>query len=70
MDLMETIYMCQPAGFVTDDFSLMCKLNKALYGLKKFPRAWKLYNILHGIGFQNSKANCWFFLNVLKSHFL
>ena len=32
-DITEIIYMQQPQGFVTNP-SLVCKLNKSLYGLK------------------------------------
>jgi len=32
--LKETIYMQQPQGFESSDITLVCKLQKALYGLK------------------------------------
>jgi hypothetical protein len=38
-DLSEEIYMEQPQGFMQDS-SLVCRLKKSLYGLKKAPRAW------------------------------
>jgi hypothetical protein len=38
-DLSEDIYMEQPQGFMQDS-SLVCRLKKSLYGLKKAPRAW------------------------------
>nr|GEW54736.1 hypothetical protein [Tanacetum cinerariifolium] len=39
--LKEDVYMCQPEGFIDSDHpSHVYKLKKALYGLKKAPRAW------------------------------
>nr|GEZ68546.1 retrovirus-related Pol polyprotein from transposon TNT 1-94 [Tanacetum cinerariifolium] len=39
--LKEDVYVCQPEGFIDDDHpSHIYKLKKALYGLKKAPRAW------------------------------
>jgi hypothetical protein len=38
-DLSEEIYMERPQGFMQDS-SLVCRLKKSLYGLKKAPRAW------------------------------
>ena len=37
--LKEEIYMKQPEGY-TSDPSLVCKLQKSLYGLKHAPRSW------------------------------
>eukprot|EP00253_Pinus_taeda_P032875 PITA_32875 len=39
-DLHEEIYMEQPIGFIQTDSSLVCRLKKSLYGLKRAPRAW------------------------------
>eukprot|EP00253_Pinus_taeda_P007619 PITA_07619 len=36
-DLHEEIYMEQPIGFIQIDSSLVCRLKKSLYGLKKSP---------------------------------
>jgi len=39
--LSETVYCCQPTGFI--DTALpdhVCRLNKSLYGLKQAPRPW------------------------------
>ena len=38
----EEIYVRQPNGF-TKDGTKVCKLNKALYSLKQFPRIWYQY---------------------------
>eukprot|EP00253_Pinus_taeda_P014749 PITA_14749 len=39
-DLHEEIYMEQPTGFIQTNFSVVCRLKKSVYGLKKAPRAW------------------------------
>ena len=40
-DFREDIYMQQPLGFIpTETSSLVCKLNKSLYGLKHSPTVW------------------------------
>ena len=38
-DIKEEIYMQQLEGFLTNP-SLVCRLKKSLYGLKKAPRDW------------------------------
>nr|GFB23169.1 Gag-Pol polyprotein [Tanacetum cinerariifolium] len=41
--LKEDVYMCQPEGFIDANHpSHVYKLKKALYGLKKAPRAWSM----------------------------
>ena len=45
----EEVYIEQPEGFIDPDKKdMVCKLHKALYGLKKAPRAWyeRLHNYL------------------------
>ena len=39
--LHETIYMSQPPGFF-DNSNIMCRINKAIYGLKQAPMSWFL----------------------------
>jgi hypothetical protein len=39
--LTETVYCCQPAGFVDSSRpDMVCRLNRSLYGLKQAHRAW------------------------------
>ncbi|KAK9144280.1 hypothetical protein Sjap_004183 [Stephania japonica] len=58
--LSEEVFTNQPLGFVDSQFpSHVCKLHKALYGLRQAPRAWfdKLKSTLVSWGFRNSKAD-------------
>jgi hypothetical protein len=53
-DLEEEVYMEQPEGFsLTNNPDYVCKLKKALYGLKEAPRAWyyRLEKFLQDKGF-------------------
>jgi hypothetical protein len=53
-DLVEEVYMYQPPGFITAGHEKkVLRLQKALYGLKKAPRAWnsKLDSSLLMLGF-------------------
>lgn len=54
-DLDEEIYMLQPESF-EDGSSKVCRLNKAIYGLKQAGRQWnrKLDQYLLEIGFQRN----------------
>eukprot|EP00253_Pinus_taeda_P008809 PITA_08809 len=58
-DLQEEIYMEQLTNFIQIDSSLLCWLNKSLYGLKKGPRAWyaKMDSFLLDIGFFRCYSN-------------
>ena len=54
-DLLEEVYVQQPAGFVDgNNSSKVLKLKKALYGLRQAPRAWnaKLDETMRSIGFE------------------
>ena len=57
--LEETIYMQLPPGFENPNTSLVCKLNKALFGLKQAPRQWfdRLKSTLLHLGFSASKCD-------------
>jgi hypothetical protein len=58
--LSEDVYMHQPPGFEDERYpSYVCKLQRALYGLKQSPRAWyaRLSALLADLGFVSSKAD-------------
>jgi hypothetical protein len=64
-ELIETVFMEQPPGF--KDLSkpnYVCRLKKAIYGLKQVPRAWytALKNAILQLGFYNSKADSSLFI--------
>ncbi|KAE8713459.1 hypothetical protein F3Y22_tig00110209pilonHSYRG00092 [Hibiscus syriacus] len=64
---LEEVYMQQPQGFEeveSDRTPLVCKLNRALYGLRQAPRNWyvKLKEHLVHIGFEVSLADCSLFV--------
>jgi len=55
-DLLETAYMAQPEGFAAEGREgMVCKLNKAVYGLKQAARSWnqKADGVLKQQGFVN-----------------
>lgn len=61
----EDVYMKQPLGYkdsVHPDY--VCKLSKALYGLRQAPRAWysMFSSYLVQLGFQSSKADTSLFI--------
>jgi Reverse transcriptase (RNA-dependent DNA polymerase) len=64
-NLNETIYMAQPLGFLDPLHPThVCKLHKALYGLRQSPRAWyqKLSETLVLLGFKPSSSDPSLFL--------
>ncbi|OMO82489.1 Reverse transcriptase, RNA-dependent DNA polymerase [Corchorus capsularis] len=61
----EDVFMKQPPGFVdSSNPNHVCKLKKALFGLKQAPRAWytALSSFLHDYGFMQSKSDPSLFL--------
>jgi Reverse transcriptase (RNA-dependent DNA polymerase) len=65
-ELQEDIYMAQPTGFVDSQLpNHVCKLHKALYGLRQSPRAWyhKLKETLLQIGFVSFNSDPSLFLS-------
>ena len=53
-DLQEEVYVKQPLGFAMKEKEhMVCRLHKALYGLKRAPRAWyeKIHKHLIALGF-------------------
>jgi histone deacetylase 1/2 len=63
--LEEDVYMQQPPGFEDPRYPQhVCKLQRALYGLKQSPRAWyaRLSDKLHELGFISSKADTSLFI--------
>lgn len=66
----EGVYIEQPQGFeVFGKESHVCRLKKALYGLKKSPRAWYAHinSYLMTMGFTKSKENTNLYFKVVKN---
>lgn len=71
--LSEQVYVCQPPGFVDPSHpNHVCRLNKALYGLRQAPRAWytELRTFLLQIGFVTSAADASLFIHSSESVFI
>jgi len=68
-DLSPPVYMQQPPGFSTDS-TLVCRLNKAIYGLKQAHRTWfqKLSTTLLHLGFVASQSDTSLFTRFTQSH--
>ncbi|PRQ53440.1 putative RNA-directed DNA polymerase [Rosa chinensis] len=66
-DLEEEVYMRLPPGHSqSHDPDIVCKLHKAIYGLKQSPRAWyaKLSSVLEEVGFHRSNADSSLFIRI------
>ena len=71
--LKEEVYIKQPPGFESHDFSNhVFKLDKALYGLKQTPRAWyeRLSSFLIENDFQRGKIDNTLFMKSKGEHLL
>nr|KYP36829.1 Retrovirus-related Pol polyprotein from transposon TNT 1-94 [Cajanus cajan] len=66
----EYTYMKQLEGFNTQHPTLVCRLNKAIYGLQQAPRAWfaKLASTLITFGFKPAKCDNSLFILVTVVH--
>ena len=56
----EEVYIEHPEGFeIFSSESYVCRLKRALYGLKQEPRAWytQIDNYFNGLGFTKSEAD-------------
>ena len=72
-NLSENVYMSQPPGFVDQDHPThICRLRKAIYGLKQAPWAWyqELHTFLLSSGFKNSYVNASLFVFNVDGHIL
>ena len=69
----EEVYIEQPEGFVTHGKKThVCKLKKALYGLKHVSRVWyaRMDGFLHSLGFSKSTADSNLYFKVVHNHVL
>ena len=69
----EEVFMCQPPGFHDADRPThVCKLRKAIYGLKQAPWAWysELKSFLLRSGFRNSVSDTSLFILRHDHHFV
>ena len=70
---LKNVFMAQPLGFVDFDHpSYVCKLHKAIYGLKQASQAWyhKLRQFLLAFGFKNSHSDTSLFVLHSNHHTL
>ena len=65
--LEEEVYMTLPPGHKKEqNFNLVCRLRKSIYGLKQSPRAWygKLSHFLLSCNFKISSADTSLFVKI------
>ena len=68
-ELEEEVYIEQQEGFkLSENADYVCKLNKALYGLKKASRSWysRLDKYLQQAGFRKGSADNNLYINKRK----
>ena len=67
-DLKEDVYMCPPAGLISNSTSVVCKLHRSLYSLKQAPHAWyeKFTSTLLKFAFLKSKYDASLFLHKIE----
>ena len=65
--LEEVIYMQQPEGYEQGGSEMVCRLQKALYGLRQAPRVWhqRLKEELGELGFKASESDAALFSGVV-----
>ncbi|XP_017192354.1 uncharacterized mitochondrial protein AtMg00810-like [Malus domestica] len=63
-ELQEKVYMQPPSGYGQAQNGMVCKLRKAIYGLKQSPRTWyaKLSLVLEKASFLRSNADSFLFV--------
>lgn len=67
--LEEKVYVRQPPGYEQGSSSTVCRLHRALYGLRQAPRTWhlELKRALESIGFTQSSSDPGFFVRASSS---
>lgn len=71
--LEETVFMKQPQGFeVPNKENMVCKLKKAIYGLKQSSRTWnkKIDIVLTSLGYKKSDLEPCLYIKKGKNNFL
>lgn len=71
--MVHPLYMVQPQGFVDSTRPThVCKLHKAIYGLKQAPHEWylQLTNCLQSLGFNGSSVDTTLFVRDFGGEFI